>query len=229
LLDKSWFPLLDADQGGHAAMSSGKPDGMLEKLAAYEAEGIPTKPLYDEWSQSYEADLLGKFGYCGHIIAADALKPLVHDKAAPIIDVGCGTGLVGQELKNSAYANVDGLDISTAMLAEASAKNIYVRLIEGDMQTRTSIPDAAYHAAICAGSFAPGHLGPESFPEFIRIVRPGSPIVIFMNGAHYVEDGYEAHMGKLEAQGAWIINDIKAFNYMSALDRPGRLILARRC
>ena len=49
---------------------SGNADGMLEKLAGYEAEGISTKPLYDEWSQSYETDLLGKFGYSGHIIAA---------------------------------------------------------------------------------------------------------------------------------------------------------------
>ncbi len=52
----------------------GKTDGMLEKLADYEAGGISTKPLYDEWSQSYEADLLDKFGYSGHIIAADAFK-----------------------------------------------------------------------------------------------------------------------------------------------------------
>jgi SAM-dependent methyltransferase len=206
----------------------GKADGMLERLADYEAGGISTKPLYDEWSQSYEADLLGKFGYSGHIIAADAFKALVSKKSAAIIDIGCGTGLVGQELQKSGYANIDGLDISTAMLAEAKAKNIYGRLIEGDMQKRTPVEDEAYDAIICAGSFAPGHLGPECYPEFIRMARPGSPIVIFMNGAHYVEDGYEAHIRKLEDEGAWSVIGIKSFNYMSALERPGRLIMARK-
>ena len=207
----------------------GKTDGMLEKLATYAAEGLSTKPLYDEWSQNYEADLLGKFGYSGHIIAADAFKELMKDKSAAIIDIGCGTGLVGQELQEAGYVHIDGLDISTAMLAEAKAKNIYRRLIEGDMQKQTSIEDAAYDAVICAGSFAPGHLGPECYPEFIRMVRPGAPIVIFMNGAHYVEDGYEAHIRKLEDAGAWTVIGIKSFNYMSALERPGRLIMARKC
>ncbi|MGB8816980.1 MAG: class I SAM-dependent methyltransferase [Rhizobiaceae bacterium] len=205
-----------------------KADELLKRLADYEAKGISTKPLYDEWSQTYEADLLGTFGYSGHIIAADAFKPLVHDKAAAIIDIGCGTGLVGQELKKAGYASIDGLDISAAMLAQAKAKNIYGRLIEGDMRQRTSVEDAAYDAVICAGSFAPGHLGPQCYREFIRMVRPGGPIVIFMNGAHYAEDGYEAHIRKLEAEGAWTVIAIKAFNYMSALERPGQLIMARK-
>ena len=210
-------------------MKDTKPNSMLEKLAGYEAEGKPTKPLYDEWSKNYEADLIGNLGYTGHVIAANALKGLVQNKAAKIIDIGCGTGLVGQELQDGGYWQIDGLDISVAMLAEAKAKNIYRNLFEGDMQKRTSLDDAAYDAVICAGSFAPGHLGPESYPEFIRLVRPGSPIVIFMNGAHYVEDGYETHIRKLETDGMWQVIGISAFNYMSALERPGRLIMARKC
>ena len=206
-----------------------RPEHMFEKLAIYEAEGKSTKPLYDEWSKSYEADILDNLGYTGHVIAADALKGLVQDKAAKIIDIGCGTGLVGQELQNGGYGHIDGLDISAAMLAEAKAKNIYRGLFEGDMQKRTSLDEAAYDAVVCAGSFAPGHLGPESYPEFIRLVRPGSPIVIFMNGAHYLEDGYEEHIRKLEAEGRWEVIGISAFNYMSALERPGRLIMARKC
>ena len=47
-------------------------------------------------------------------------------------------------------------------------------------------------------------------------------------GAHYVEDGYEAHIRKLEDEGAWTVIGIKSFNYMSALERPGRLIMARK-
>lgn len=213
---------------GYLFMKDTKLNSMFEKLAGYEAEGKSTKPLYDEWSHTYDADLIDNLGYTGHVIAADALKDLVRDKAAKIIDIGCGTGLVGQELQDGGYGHIDGLDISAAMLAEAKAKNIYRNLFEGDMQKLTSLEEAAYDAVICAGSFAPGHLGPESYPEFIRLARPGSPIVIFMNGAHYLEDGYETHIRKLVADGMWEVIGISAFNYMSALERPGRLIKARK-
>ena len=50
-----------------------------------------------------------------------------------------------------------------------------------------------------------------------------------MNGAHFVEDGYQAHIDRLEQASVWKTIEIKAFNYMSALERPGRLIVARKC
>ena len=208
---------------------SNKPSTVLEKLAAYEAAKLSTQPLYDEWSQSYEQDLVGDLGYTGHLIAANALAGIAPDKAASIIDIGCGTGLVGQELTALGYTHIDGIDIAEEMLNVARPKAIYGKLVWGDLMKTTTIETGAYQAAVCAGSFAPGHLGPECYPEIIRMVQPGSPIVIFMNGAHFVEDGYQAHIDRLEQSGVWTVIEIKAFNYMSALDRPGRLIVARKC
>lgn len=206
-----------------------KPATIFNKLATYETAGISTKPLYDEWAQSYEADLVGGLGYTGHLIAANALAQVAPDMNTPIIDIGCGTGLVGQELKNRGYTHIDGIDISDEMLNIAREKANYGKLLLGDLMKKSVIETGAYLAAVCAGSFAPGHLGPECYPEIIRLVRPGSPIVIFMNGAHFVEDGYEAHIKRLEQASVWQIIEIKAFNYMSALERPGRLIVARKC
>lgn len=208
---------------------SDKPSTILDRLATYEAAGLSTKPLYDEWSRSYESDLLDDLGYTGHLIAAGALAAILPDKATSIIDIGCGTGLVGQELKSIGYTNIDGIDISDEMLNIARPRTIYGNLILGDMMKETVIKTGTYQAAVCAGSFAPGHLGPECYPEIIRLVEPGSPIVIFMNGAHFVEDGYEAHIKRLEQASVWQVIEIKAFNYMSAVERPGRLIVARKC
>lgn len=208
---------------------SNKPSTVLEKLAAYEAAKLSTQPLYDEWSQSYEQDLVGDLGYTGHLIAANALAGIAPDKAASIIDIGCGTGLVGQELTALGYTHIDGIDIAEEMLNVARPKAIYGKLVWGNLMKTTTIETGAYQAAVCAGSFAPGHLGPECYPEIIRMVQPGSPIVIFMNGAHFVEDGYQAYIDRLEQSGVWTVIEIKAFNYMSALDRPGRLIVARKC
>lgn len=202
---------------------------ILQRLGQYEAENRATKPLYDEWAHTYEDDLLVKLGYSAHRIASQALATLLDDRTASIIDIGCGTGLVGQELARLGFAVMDGIDISPDMLVHARAKAIYRNLMTGDLNARTAIAGASYDALICAGSFAPGHLGPEAFPEFIRLVKPGGTLVIFMNGVHFVKDGYEEHLRKLEAEGKWKINGIKAFNYMTALDRPGRLITTGKC
>ena len=208
---------------------SKKQIAVLDKLAEYEAAKRSTQPLYDEWSLTYEQDLVGNLGYTGHLIAANALAGVAPNKAAAIIDIGCGTGLVGQELKALGYFRIDGIDISEEMLNVARPKAIYSKLTSGDLMKTTLIEAGAYQAAVCAGSFAPGHLGPECYPEIIRMVQPGNPIVIFMNGAHFVEDGDQAHIDRLAQSGFWTVIEIKAFNYMSALERPGRLIVARKC
>lgn len=205
------------------------PPPVLTQLAAFEAAKRSTQPLYDEWSQTYEADLVDQLGYTGHLIAAKALASVLQDKAASIIDIGCGTGLVGKTLQTQGYKHIDGIDFSQEMLNVARPKAIYKQLVWGDLMKSTVIGTGAYQAAVCAGSFAPGHLGPECYPEIIRMVQPGSPIVIFMNGAHFVEDGYQAHIDRLVQTSVWNIIEIQAFNYMSALDRPGRLIVARKC
>ena len=206
-----------------------KPQSVLEKLEQFEAENRATKPLYDQWSQNYENDLLNTLGYTAHIIAANALANLLPNHQAEIIDIGCGTGLVAEQLHNQGFTAIDGIDISADMLTHAKAKALYRNLFVGDMNARTYLTDQSYDAAICAGSFAPGHLGPESYREIIRSVRPGSPIVIFMNGVHYVNDKYEVHIKGLEQRGVWQVISISSHNYMSALDRPGRLITTRKC
>lgn len=106
---------------------SNKPSNVLKKLAAYEAANISTQPLYDEWSQTYEQDLVGNLGYTGHLIAARALAEFAPDKAASIIDIGCGTGLVGQTLKTLSYSHIDGIDFSEKMLKVARPKGVAVQ------------------------------------------------------------------------------------------------------
>jgi len=208
---------------------SNKPPTVLNKLAEYEAANISTQPLYDEWSQTYEQDLIGNLGYTGHLIAANALAEFVSDKTASVIDIGCGTGLVGCALKTLSYSHIDGIDFSEEMLNIARPKKVYQKLISGDLMSRTVIETNAYQAAVCAGSFAPGHLEPKCYPEIIRLVQPDSPIVIFMNAVYFLEENYQSHIDQLERSKVWEIIAIKTFNYMSAVERPGRLIIARKC
>lgn len=202
-------------------------DSMLSKLGQFQS-GDKTDGHYNAWAESYEQDLVGNYGYTAHILAADGCARHVTDKEAAIIDIGCGTGLVGVELHRRGFSTIDGLDISTEMLTKASEKQLYRQFVIGDMNQGVAIKDGIYDAAICVGSFAPGHLAPVCLPEIIRLVKPGGGIVIFMNAAPYNADGYEAHIRALEDQGRWTVTGIETLNYMSALDRPGKLIYANR-
>jgi len=42
-----------------------------------------------------------------------------------VLDLGCGTGLVGQHLNERGFGNISGVDVSGNMLEEAAAKNVY--------------------------------------------------------------------------------------------------------
>ena len=202
-------------------------ESMLSKLGQFKP-GDKTDKHYDEWAKTYEQDLLNTVGYTAHVLGAQAFARVCTDRSAAIVDIGCGTGLVGVELKQLGFSNIDGLDISADMMAIAAEKSVYQNLIAGDMNAGVSVPDRSYDAAICVGSFAPGHLAPSCLPEIIRLVKYGAPIVIFMNAAPYQAENYEDHIRALETQGLWSVTSIDTMNYMSALDRPGKLITATK-
>lgn len=51
---------------------------------------------------------------------------------ASVVDLGCGTGLVGEVIKGPGVT-LTGVDISAKMLEAARAKNIYDRLVQSDV------------------------------------------------------------------------------------------------
>ena len=47
------------------------------------------------------------------------------DTGIEVLDVACGTGVVGEEIRAAGYTNVDGLDPSQGYLNGAMAKGIF--------------------------------------------------------------------------------------------------------
>ena len=71
------------------------------KLAAVSGKNvcIDAEKHYDSWAKKYEKELLEDYGYCAHRIGSEAFANYERRKSCEVIDVGCGTGLVGEELK----------------------------------------------------------------------------------------------------------------------------------
>ena len=54
------------------------------------------------------------------------------NKDIKILDAGCGTGLVGIQLKKNGYLNIDGVDLSSKLL-ELVPPNYYKKLTQIDL------------------------------------------------------------------------------------------------
>jgi predicted TPR repeat methyltransferase len=86
------------------------------------------KTLFDQYAPNFDRHLVGALSYCGPKILSEAVE-----RAAPgrvfdhVLDLGCGAGLFGATFHHRARV-LSGVDLSPAMIAQASDKNLYDRL-----------------------------------------------------------------------------------------------------
>jgi predicted TPR repeat methyltransferase len=74
--------------------------------------------------------------------------------AGPVLDIGCGTGLVAVAAADAAAGPWIGVDLSPAMLAEASKRGLYQELHEADIATFLERDDRDF-PTIVAGDVMP--------------------------------------------------------------------------
>ncbi|MCG8512403.1 MAG: class I SAM-dependent methyltransferase [Rhodospirillales bacterium] len=171
--------------------------------------------LYGEWAETYDDELENNY-YVAPERGAGVFAEHVADREARIIDVGCGTGLVGRVLAARGFAAIDGLDISAEMLSQARRKGGYDKLFEADLTGPIDVADATYDAAISVGTFTHNHVGPDGLDEVLRIVKPGGIASITVNGDAYIADGYGAKFETLVADGVCIIVEQRDEEYIIA-------------
>ncbi|XP_070576279.1 methyltransferase-like protein 27 [Ptychodera flava] len=143
------------------------------------------KDYYDKLSSSYD-QILGNY-YCGSQDAANALAEIVTDKAAFILDCGCGTGQTGELLHKRGYVNIHGVDMSEKSLQVARDKGAYVNLMAAKMgpEPLEGVKQDSYDAVVSSGCFiGVGHLDDSVLTEWTRIVKPGGHIVIVNRSTH---------------------------------------------
>lgn len=201
--------------------------GYVAKLTAMTAQD-DAHEVYEAWAPTYEADLVEGYGYSAHRIAAEAMGAACPDRGAKILDIGCGTGLVAEELAARGFTALDGFDASPRMLAQAHAKEIYRELFAGDVRDPRALEPGRYDAVIAVGVFGAGHLGPRDLECFARPVRAGGPIVLYASALRWIEDDYPSHLRRLETDGVWTVERTEETNYMDRIERPGWLVVARR-
>lgn len=120
-----------------------------------------------------------------------------------ILDVGCGTGKVGEILQASGYQNLEGLDISSGMLDKARKKDCYVALHQQNLGGALGFSDDTFDAVVGVGVFVRGHAPSSSLEELTRITRPGGRVIFTLRPEFYVASSFRDRMAALTSAGRW--------------------------
>ncbi|HEY2445549.1 MAG TPA: methyltransferase domain-containing protein [Rhizomicrobium sp.] len=146
--------------------------------------------LFDQFSADYDSRMMEQLGYSAPSILRRLAELLGLDRRGPcsILDLGCGTGLMGATVQDWA-SSLDGIDLSPAMIKKAKARGIYNDLVVGDICDRLGIGERTYDLVFAADTLV--YLG-DLAPLFDLVVRR------LAEGGHFLctvekkrDDGFE--------------------------------------
>ena len=126
---------------------------------------------YQNWTNNnkYNKDMVD-WNYTAPQETVSVLKKYALNKNSKILDAGCGTGLVGIQLKKYGYLNIEGVDFSQSML-DLVPQNIYKKIKKIDLNKPLKFKNNIYDIVMCVGTFTYGHVKPHALDEIIRITR----------------------------------------------------------
>lgn len=146
-----------------------------------------TRTLYADWAASYDAEITEN-GYATPRRCAEALAGAVADRSAPILDIGCGTGLSGLALRAAGFNVIDGCDISDEMLAQAHTREGAYRNIQlTTLDDPFPFTPGAYANMVAVGVFSPAHAPPETMDQVLALLPSGGCFCFSLND-HALED-----------------------------------------
>jgi len=181
---------------------------------------------YDEWSKKnkYDKDMVD-WNCTGPKETVDVLKKHALNKDVKILDAGCGTGLVGIELKKNGYTNIDGADLSQKLL-NLVPKGYYNWLKQIDLNKQLKIKNNIYDVVMCVGTFTFGHVKPPALDEFVRITKNKGLICFTINEGIYEEYGFDKKIKELSNNKSWNVIEFFKSNYIASKNVNAWLCLA---
>ena len=167
-------------------------------FARFDVRHYPTLSVMDgyrEWSRTYESVVQDEMD----LRLLERIRAVDWGGAERTLDLACGTGRIGRWLRARGVRSLDGIDLTPEMLAQARAKEVYDRLLQGDLRA-TSLPPAAYDLIVEV--LADEHLA-ELLPlygEAARLSRPGGRFVLVGYHPQFLMNGIPTHFDRSDGQ-----------------------------
>jgi predicted TPR repeat methyltransferase len=241
----------DIDAAAHAFHATLEADpadaqGAAARLALVGRGDVPdTLPpayvarLFNDYAARFDKHLTKNLGYRAPALLAESLSAVASGRRfASALDLGCGTGLMGEALRGRAD-HLTGVDLSAAMIAKARERDVYDELIIGEavapMRERPSAFDliVAADVLVYVGDLARlfadvgTALTADGLFAFSVETYEGDgfklePTMRFAHSRSYVEaTASEAGMGPLHTQSASTRREANA-------DAPGLICVLQR-
>ncbi len=145
--------------------------------------------LFDQYAERFDAHLLGDLRYhapgrLAALLAADGAGPF-----DAVLDLGCGTGLMGKALGLAARRLV-GVDLSREMLARAARTGLYAVLAHDSLEHHLQTTDQRFDLVACCEVFI--YIGDldAAFAGTRRVLRRGGGF-LFCVEAGDAEAGFD--------------------------------------
>ena len=173
---------------------------------------------YEEWGENdkYNKDMLN-WNYTGPKETVETFTKHETNTGGLIFDAGCGTGLVGLELKKFGFKKFHGADLSQKLLDNIPS-NLYLKLLKLDLNQKIDISDNVYDAVFCVGTFTFSHVKPNALDEFVRITKKGGLICFTINEGIYKEYGFDKKINELKNSNFWSELEFFKSEYIASKD-----------
>ena len=192
-------------------------------LAIARGETPPQQPLgtvqqlFDDYAGRFDAHLQGTLNYRLPERVAQLIRSRHPALDADVLDLGCGTGLLGAQLGAITGALV-GVDLSRNMLEKASRLNVYRELRQNDLLAELGARPAMSFDYVTANDvfIYVGQLS-AVIPAMLRVLRAGGLMIFSCETA-------------LESEGALVLRPSKRYAHSrSSVERMCREAGARSC
>lgn len=178
-------------------------------------------------SSHYEQIYL-RAGWHDPLKCAELAKECVGDaaEASTVLDMGCGTGLVGHYLVERGFKNIVGVDASAGMLEKAREKQAYTELQELFLGLPDTFPENLHNrfdVITASGILAEGHLDNKVFDEMLLALKTGGYAVFATRTMYLTQYNYIEKIKELEESGRWkLVNEVTFDRYDQLEEAVGR-------
>jgi|RhiMetdeSRZDD1v2_1073273.scaffolds.fasta_scaffold414692_2 SAM-dependent methyltransferase len=183
---------------------------MTKPFSLYDARHYPTVDVvtgFEEWARTYDQTVENQLDLA---LLAD-LHTVSWSQIHRAVDLGCGTGRIGQWLRQQGVPHIHGVDCSFAMAHQAVTKQVYAAVCLADLM-HCPLPSHTYDLGITV--LTASHL-PDLhalYTEGARLLRPGGVFVVLDYHPFFLLRGIPTHFDRVPGESIAIANVVHFFS-----------------